>query len=270
MTARRAVLRAAAATALAGALLAVPSTSPVLIDGGPGTRAVAMAAGYHVVALGDSVPSGAACSCVPFPVLYGALLGRRTATPVTVVNDGVGGLDTVGLLGQLQDPQVVRALRLADVVLVSIGANDFEDHHEQVVEGTCRAVGVPDCAREDLAFMRSNLTSALTRIRALRQGRSTSVLVTGYWNVFEDGETAQQASGSDGVQASIELTKSVNAAIGRVSTAAGARYVDLFDPFHNRRRHIDSLLAADGDHPDAAGHRLIAETLVEAGLPGLA
>jgi lysophospholipase L1-like esterase len=188
---------------------------------------------------------------------------------VTVVNDGTSGLDTGGLLDQLHDPQVADALRLADVVLVSIGANDFEDRHEQVVEGTCSTDGTADCASEDLASMRSHLTSALTRIRTLRQGQPTAVLVTGYWNVFEDGATARQASGSTGLQASIDLTRSVNAAIRAVSTAAGAHYVDLFGPFQSSHQDIDSLLAADGDHPDAAGHQLIAKTLVDAGLPRL-
>jgi len=201
--------------------------------------------------------------------VYGALLSRRTGTPVTVTNDGIGGLDTGGLLDQLQNPDVASALRQADVVLVSIGANDFGDRHDQVVAGTCRPDTTSDCASEDLASMRSNMIRALARIQALRQGRPTSVLVTGYWNVFEDGQAAQQSSGRSGLQASIELTRSVNAVIRDVTTAAGARYVDLFDPFQDSHRDINSLLAADGDHPDAAGHELIAETLVKAGLPGL-
>jgi lysophospholipase L1-like esterase len=248
---------------------ALPSTSPTLIADAPGARMGVRAAAHHVVALGDSVPSGAACSCDPFPDVYGTLLSRRTATPVTVVNDGVSGLDTGGMLDQLQDPTVASALRQADVVLVSIGANDFEDRHEQVVAGTCRPDSAAGCASEDLVSMSSNLAGALARIQALRQGRPTAVLVTGYWNVFEDGQTAQQASGPGGLQASIELTRSVNTAISDVTTAAGAHYVDLFGPFQNNPRDIDSLLAADGDHPDAAGHELIAETLVQAGLPGL-
>jgi lysophospholipase L1-like esterase len=250
------------------AVLAPPGPAPVPINHGPQAQTGATPPVLHVVALGDSVPSGAACSCDPFPALYGRLLSRRTGTEVTVVNDGTGGLDTGGLLDQLHAPQVVGALHLADVVLVTIGANDFLDRHEQVVEGTCSTDGTADCASEDLASMRGNLTSALTRIRTLRQGQPTTVLVTGYWNVFEDGATAQQASGSSGVQASIDLPRSVNAAIRAVSTAAGAQYVDLFGPFQSHR-DIDSLLAADGDHPDAAGHQLIAKTLVEAGLPGL-
>lgn len=52
-------------------------------------------------------------------------------------------------------------------------------------------------------------------------------------------------------------------------TRAGAHYVDLFSPFERGDRDVDSLMAADGDHPDAAGHELIARTLLSAGLPRL-
>jgi lysophospholipase L1-like esterase len=253
------------------ALLALPGTSPVL-DGDAATpqragATTATARGHHVVALGDSVPSGAACSCDPFPALYGPLLSRRTASPVTVENHGVSGLDTAGLLAQIQQPEVAGAVRSADVVLVTIGANDFGDRHDQVVEGACTTNGAADCVSDELVSMRARLARVLAAIRTLRQGRPTSVLVTGYWNVFEDGQVAHRAFGAAGLQASLELTRRVNAAICSVSTTAQAHYVDLFEPFQSRGRDIDSLLASDGDHPDGAGHRLIAKTLVDAGLP---
>ena len=47
----------------------------------------------------------------------------------------------------------------------------------------------------------------------------------------------------------------------------GAHYVDLFRPFEQSGRDVTSLMAPDGDHPNAAGHELIARTLLDAGLP---
>jgi lysophospholipase L1-like esterase len=117
--------------------------------------------------------------------------------------------------------------------------------------------------------MRANLSQVLSEIRGLRHGMPTSVLVTGYWNVFEDGQVARRASGDLGLRASIELTRKVNATIQGVADNAGAHYVDLFAPFQSHGSDIDALMAPDGDHPDAAGHRLIAETLLGAGLPRL-
>lgn len=228
----------------------------------------AMKPGQHVVvALGDSVPAGAACSCTPFPDLYGSLLGRRTGASVGVTNEAVNGLDTLGLLAQLQQPRVSAAVGRADVVLVTIGANDFSERHDDVVEGLCTVGIAIDCVDDELGAMRANLTTILRDIRSLRQGQPTSLLVTGYWNVFEDEQVAERSFGPEGLQASIQLTHQVNAAIRSVSEKTGARYVDLFAPFHDPALAEDSLLADDGDHPDAAGHVLIADTLLDAGLP---
>ena len=220
-----------------------------------------------VVALGDSVPSGAACGCQPFPTLYGAMLGARTRAAVTVRNFAVNGLTTAGLLTQLGKSSEAETLARADIVLLTIGANDFEDHHDAVVGDECDLGSQSDCVADELESMRANLATILVRIRGLRHGLPTTVLVTGYWNVFEDGDVARRASGTTGVDESIALTRSVNAAIESDSVGGGVRYVDLFAPFQQRGQDITSLLAPDGDHPDAAGHRLIAETLLAAGLP---
>jgi lysophospholipase L1-like esterase len=222
--------------------------------------------GHVVLALGDSVPSGHACDCQPFPETYGSLLSSSTGGPVRVDNRAVGGLDTSGLLTQLQAGDMRSAVRASDVILVTIGANDFGDHHDQVVDGDCGR-GDTDCVRDELQSMRSHLTTALARIHSLRQGIPTTVLVTGYWNVFQDGDVARRAYGEAGLQASLRLTRQANAAIRSAAAAAGARYVDLYQPFEESGRDVTALMAADGDHPDAAGHALIAQTLLESGLP---
>jgi len=270
MRLRRGAGLVAALMSVAATLVAVVAAPPIL-DSGATTRRRLDAPAHVVLALGDSVPSGQACSCIPFPSVYGSLLRQWTGGPVDVVNDAVSGLDTTGLLAQLHQTQVVEAVRRADVFLVTIGANDFADHHDQVVAADCATAGASDCVSDEMDSMRANLAKALEEIRGLRQGRRTMVLVTGYWNVFEDGHVGQHSSGMEGLKASIQLTRRVNAAISTVSSTAGGHYVDLFEPFQSRGRGpgIDSLLAADGDHPDAAGHRLIARTLLDAVPPSL-
>ncbi len=225
------------------------------------------AAHHEVVALGDSVPSGAACSCSPFPTLYAALLQQRTGVPASVDNAAVSGLTTTGLLGQLRQPALRDALAGADVVLVTVGANDFLDHHDDVVGGSCAPGDAADCISDDLESMRAHLVRALGQIRSLRHDQPTTVLVTGYWNVFEDGTVATQSSGPSGLESSLTLTRTVNTAIRSLAEDAGDRYVDIFTPFEDGGHDIDSLLAGDGNHPDAAGHQLIATKLLAAGLP---
>lgn len=229
--------------------------------------APAVAPARHVVlALGDSVPSGYACDCSPFPETYGSLLRSRRGAHVVVDNRAVGGLDTAGLIAQLHTRDMEKAVRRSDVFLVTIGANDFGDHHREVVEGQCGERD-PDCVSDELTALRGHLATVLATIRTLRGAQPTTVLTMGYWNVFQDGEVARRAVGEDGLQASLQLTRRANRVISSVSAAAGARYVDLYRPFEHSGRDVTSLMAADGDHPDGAGHDLIARTLLAAGLP---
>lgn len=222
---------------------------------------------HAVLALGDSVPSGHACDCSPFPEVYGTLLGRRTGVPVSVDNRAVSGLDTAGLIDQLGRPAVQGAVRRSDIVLIMIGANDFGDHHDEVVSGECDNDENADCVSDEIGALHDHLTSILSTIATLRRGRPTTVLVTGYWNVFQDGDVARKAVGEDGLTASLALTRRANAVINSVSSSVGADYVNIFSAFQNSGKDITTLMAPDGDHPDAAGHRLIADALLAEGLP---
>lgn len=225
---------------------------------------------HVVMALGDSVPSGMACLCDPFPQTYGSMLSARTGSRVTVDNRAVSGLDTSDLITQLNTPAVEDAVRRADVFLVTIGANDFGDHHDQVVNGECGS-GDTDCVSDELESLRANLTSVLAKIRALRQGKPTSMLVTGYWNVFQDGAVARRAFSAAGFRATRTLTFQADEVIRDAAERSGATFVGLYAPFHGPAAHGDvtNLLASDGDHPNAAGQSLIAERLLAAGLGGL-
>ena len=263
---RRAAARALLAALVATGLLALVGAAPV---GDHGAAARPPVPGHHVLlALGDSVPAGRACGCVPFPEAYGSLLARRTRTQVSVDNRAVSGLDTAGLVDRLGAADLRDAVRRADIVVVTIGANDFTDHHDQVTGGGCARTGA-DCVADERESMGEHLRSILATIRTLRAGEPTTILVTGYWNVFEDGDVARRAYGAEGLRESLGLTRAANAAIRSAAVAAGARYVDLFVPFRQPGRDVTSLLAADGDHPNAAGHELIARELVAAGLPAV-
>src|SRR5690242_18216198 len=82
---------------LVGQPRAGPTTHPGAGPTTPHASALSGSArGHAVLALGDSVPAGAACDCQPFPETYGALLHQRLGVPVTVQNRAVSGLDTAG------------------------------------------------------------------------------------------------------------------------------------------------------------------------------
>lgn len=228
---------------------------------------------WRVVALGDSVTAGTACDCTSFPQLYAAGLGRERGAGVTVDNRGVSGDTSADLLDDLGHGATADAVARADVVLVTIGANDVVGISDDVLGGHCGDGSADDlhCARSRLSTLRSTLDAILARIASLRFGRPTAVLVTTYWNVYEDGTVADRDYSAGGKAASDDLTRAVNGIITAAATSAGVLPVDLYRPFRGLTGETDpsDLLADDGDHPNAAGHRLIARTLLAAGLAPL-
>ena len=208
-----------------------------------------------VVGLGDSVTAATACDCAGFLTLYAEQLQSRYNIKTTTHNFGVVGQATAGLLASLRaDPNVKSAVEQADIVVVTIGANDFW------YDPACAKLS---CYSSQLPSLTSNLDAIMSNIHAL--GPSATVFVTGYWEIWEDGAVGR-ARGAQFMTLVDGLTHQVNAAIRSASARAGARFVDLYTPFRGAAGDQDdtALLAADGDHPSAAGHAVIARALLDA------
>ena len=260
-------ISAVATAATVGLVMTGALGSPVATPGhgrdGDAPRTV------QLVGLGDSIVAAAACpGCTAFVDLYGREITAATGHPVSVANRGVSGWTSADLLASLSGGSPASAaVAYAKVITVTIGANDFAPRLDTYLAGTCGGAGNVACFEPELAGLRSNLTAILGRIDVLRADRPTAVRVTGYWDVFTDGDVATQAYGAGFQADSTALTLQVNAVIRSVAQAQGATYVDLFAPFKGPVGDGDptSLLAADGDHPNQAGHQEIADTLALAG-----
>jgi lysophospholipase L1-like esterase len=208
---------------------------PVLLLAGCSTAAVPDDPPPVVVALGDSVPAGTACGCAPFPDLYAA------AQHATDVNLAVPGSTAADLLAAL--PSDRETLSGATEVLLMIGANDVAGDFDDA-----------DAVGSDADRVRTDVTTVIERIRPVR------VVVLGYWNVVLDGQVGAGEYGPDGMRAAAVATTRVNDALRDAATATGATYVPTLAAFHGAdgSRDPTGLLAADGDHPNAAGHAAIA------------
>lgn len=217
---------------------------------------------HTVVALGDSVTAGTACGCVPFPQAYAAALAREPGYAVPVVNLGRAGLTARGLAAQLRDDAATRtAMRQAGTVVVTVGANDLVPLVDRRAAGACPS----GCVEARVAAMAGNLSAALSELRA-EAPQLHLLLVTTYWNVFEDGDVGDALRGHGFAAWSDGVTRSANAAICRSAEAAHAVCVDLYTPFEgpDGHRNPTPLLADDGDHPNAVGHAVIASALLRA------
>jgi lysophospholipase L1-like esterase len=191
-----------------------------------------------VVALGDSVPAGSACGCVPFPGLY------ARAQHAVGVNLAEPGYTSADVLAQLPADRDV--LASATEVLLMVGANDVGEAFE-----------ADDPYAPAAAAVRTDVAATVTAIERIRP---IPVIVFGYWNVVLDGRVAAEKYGPDGVRAAADATRFANDALRAAARQSGARYVPTEAAFHgdDGGRDPTGLLAPDGDHPNAAGHAAIA------------
>jgi acyl-CoA thioesterase-1 len=213
-----------------------------------------------VVALGDSVPAGSACDCVPFPTLY----ARRLSPAGRTVMLAQGGFTSADVLAQVGDAANSAALRSASIVLIMAGANDVAATFEAGDASTADYLTAA-------AQVRTNLTATLARIRQL-DGAAVPIMVLGYWNVVEDGDVGRADYGSAEAAETVTITGYTNDAISAAASAGNALYVSTTASFRGADGTADptGLLATDGDHPNAKGHEAIAAAVyaAEPALPG--
>lgn len=215
------------------------------------------AAPLKVVGVGDSVMSGTNCNCAGIVAEYAAALQQRDGRAVNGDNLGVPGDTTSDLLDHLQHDNTFRAaVRGADVVLVTIGANDLGPQWSQWQASSCDDT----CYDPAVAQMGGRLDQILSLIRSLRSGPPATVLVTDYWNVFTDGAVARASGGQAQIDWSQDITTAANSAICATAMAHHATCVDLYTPIQDG--DPTDVLAPDGDHPNAAGVGVIVKALL--------
>jgi lysophospholipase L1-like esterase len=215
-----------------------------------------------VVGIGDSVTAGTACDCTDFVHRYAAQIPASAGGAARAVNLGVGGQTSAELLSEIgSGGAMAQQVAAADVLLVTIGANDLVPLQDTWSSSGCAA----SCSSPAVLAVGRNITGIVDHAKALRGGRPIRILVTDYWNVFEDGDVASASHGSAYLAWSDALSRQLNASVCSAARGAGATCVDLYGPFKgDGSRNPTALLAGDGDHPNAAGHDLIAAALLRA------
>ncbi|MFM6850820.1 MAG: SGNH/GDSL hydrolase family protein [Terrabacter sp.] len=236
--------------ATGGTAYASPSPSPT--PTGPLT----------LVGLGDSVPSADTCGCTGYVEQVGSRLRRLTQRPWVVHNDATGGWTTADVEQDLASPSTSRHLSAADLVIIEVGANDFD--LDLVDDPSCLPASTSSCWRSTMSDLRTGLSHIVSDIRAVDRNRQVQIAVVGYWNVTVDGAVGQ-ARGSAFVAGSDALTRAVNTTIAGVANSLQTIYVDAYTPLKgDGSLDPTSALLDDGDHPNAKGHAIIAKAVLDA------
>jgi acyl-CoA thioesterase I len=231
----------------------------VLSAGGAAFAGAAAAPPPVVVAFGDSVPYAAHCGCPGFVGEYAALAGSNVGLTPTVHNFSVPGSVSEDVLDKLTHRRVRRALRDATTVLIMTGANDFTAPFSEVRDGASESDEYPPAA----ARVQTNVTAAIQQVQRLNP--LAHIVVLDYWAAMKDGAVARREYSPVAQQAAQDATVAVNDALAAAVAATHVTYVSTLVAFKGPDGSKDptDLLAPDGDHPDAAGHQVIAQALVD-------
>lgn len=205
-----------------------------------------------VVVLGDSVASGYACACEEFGERVAAGLSGGLA--IRYANHAAAGELASDVVDELTSQEPVRAsVAGADVVLVTAGANDLYP----LVEAREGAGCDPSCVAEGVDQSIESVVHLVTRVRSLAP--TARIVVTDYWDVFflDPGDPAFDAWAD-------QVTVGFDQRLALALAATDATLVSTYGPFHTTPGGVTALLAADGDHPNDAGHALIARLVLDA------
>jgi len=176
---------------------------------------------------------------------------------VKATNDAIGGFTSADVLQQLSsDADVVSDVANADVVEIEVGAND--------VGYTAPCGTSVGCYRPMITSTQRNLDEIVTRVHELTEGRRVQLILLDYWSVWLGGQYAT-AQGPTYVDAAADVTDKINTVIRQTAADTDSDYVDLRAAFKGPDYQSDETryLAGDGDHPNAAGHKLIAAAVVD-------
>jgi len=214
----------------------------------------------HIVGFGDSIPAGGGgCDCEGFVDRYGRLTSENNGRVSEVHNFAVGGSTSADVVDQLGQTAVRDALKRATTVLIMTGANDYNDAFDEASIGIDPQAVYPPVA----TVVQDNVTATITKIRALNS--KVHVVVLDYWAAQSDGAVARRQYDVTTAAAASACTASVNTALAVAARSAGATYVSTYTAFLGKdgSRDPTALLGADGDHPNAIGQELIAQTVAE-------
>ncbi|MFP7492664.1 GDSL-type esterase/lipase family protein [Terribacillus saccharophilus] len=201
----------------------------------------------HITAIGDSLTEG-----VGDATENGGYVGilqqtfEETEDHVKIDNFGKRGNRTDQLLKRIDDPVISSSIKNADVVLITIGANDImkvtKDHFTDL-DYDAYSAEMPD--------YEERMKEIFQKIDKLNP--DAEVYLIGFYNPFEESvpELEEQLG---------TIMTEFNGIGEKVAEEEGQHYIETADLFHNQ---TGSLLADDYFHPNEIGYGKMAQRVLD-------
>lgn len=244
-------------------------------------EAVDTEAVIQYISLGDSIAKGYTydkSELASYPVLVQDHIKRELAIPVELTNTAKNGLSTFKLNENiLSDAQVTQTLSNADLVTVTIGANDLMDEFKsmcQEILGRSQKFKDLDDALEllneevksrptlvfkvigalsnwDYETFEGNWVKSMESI-SLHKKDSVQVVATNIYNPVEGLDLPETIT-----KVTDSIIKKMNGIIDEYAEVYNYKVVDLF------HSDISKHVQVDGLHPNQEGQQLIAAAVIE-------
>ena len=227
---------------------------------GSGTTGNGSGPTWQYAPMGDSLAAGALAQEGYVP-RYATYVNTDTGSNVTTLNMGIPGWQSGDLLNALQNDPIFRnQVSGADVVTWDIGGNDLANAHDKFTAGTCGGTDNQDCLRSAVSTFEPNWDAIVTEILKLRNPSKTIIRTM---DIYDPYVAADMKSG---IFATIEpYLDEVNNHIHTNAQANSIPVAAVHQAFNGADGTTDpgtlGLIAADGFHPNDAGHKVIADQL---------
>jgi lysophospholipase L1-like esterase len=195
----------------------------------------------NILALGDSLTKGLGDDTGKGYV--GDVLDsvkKRTKKRVSLLNLGISGQTSDQLRKQVQQPEVLRQISNADMVMITIGGNDLFRGGEGLVDyNTTTILAVEKKYLDNLNFI-------LTKIR--QANAHADVFFVGIYNPFINLSSGKETS---------KVVRHWN--YDSAELCAGFSKIIFVPTFDLFELNVNDYLYSDKFHPNTKGYRLIAE-----------
>ncbi|HBW34311.1 GDSL-type esterase/lipase family protein [Desulfosporosinus sp. BICA1-9] len=192
--------------------------------------------------LGDSVAKGTGDEKNKgFSSYLPDYFNNNTSKEIIIDNAGIDGLESIGLLEQLQSRRLEKTISESDLILVSIGGNDVRN-----------ILSMNDLAKDDAFKVRldNSLSSLEQTLKVLRTTNPNSnVAVLGLYNPYAKAT-------------SVEDTRLLNTWNYNVQQLVEEDQRAIFIPTNDLLKfNLDRYIAKDGLHPNSAGYQALSNRI---------